>query len=69
MKKFKTTVRVLLNYQEKTGPERLKKACLLYCKHPYVKYLTREQPPKEKAGHAISHSTQTDFMSESFSSE
>jgi hypothetical protein len=46
MKKFKTTARILLNYEEKTGAERLKKACLLYCKHPEVKYIAREQPPK-----------------------
>lgn len=46
MKKFKTTARILLNYEEKTGAERLKRACLLYCKHPEVKYIAREQPPK-----------------------
>jgi hypothetical protein len=69
MKKFKTTAKILLHHEEKNGAERLRRACLLYCKHPEVKHIAREQPPKEKAGHAVSLSTQTDFLSESFSSE
>lgn len=65
IKKHKSVNKVLKAFAEKVGPELFAKQCFSFCRHPEVKYIINEEPPKEKAGHAISIATQTDFSSDS----
>ena len=65
IKKHKSVNKILKAFAEKVGPELFAKQCLSFCRHPEVKYIINEEPPKEKAGHAVSISTQTDFSSDS----
>lgn len=63
IKKHKSINKILKSYIESVGQEEFSKLCLSYAKHPHVKYIIDEPPPKELAGHAISISIQTEFSS------